>query len=141
MNISDNILKHYLRNVYFLAGTACGGKTTMAKAVAEKHGFVLVDEFRFSKEHGEIADEVHQPNMTIKFPDPESFFMRPAAEYSKQIAGALAEELEMSLMDLIILSQDKYTSGLFYIKRDENSTVENTLALLEKHFGLGDMDL
>lgn len=31
--------------------------------------------------------------------------------------------------------KDIYESGLFYIKRDENSTIEETLSLLEKHFG------
>ena len=32
MNIPNNILKHYLRNVSFFCGTACGGKTTISKA-------------------------------------------------------------------------------------------------------------
>jgi len=31
MNISDNIIKNGLKNVYFLSGGAYGGKTTMAK--------------------------------------------------------------------------------------------------------------
>lgn len=29
-----------------------------------------------------------------------------------------------------------YRSGLFYIMRDDTSTVENTLMLVEKHFGI-----
>ena len=33
MNISDNILKEQLKNVYFLSGGAYGGKTTMAKLI------------------------------------------------------------------------------------------------------------
>ena len=40
MNIAENILKHSLQNVYFLAGTAMGGKTTMSKELAKKYGFV-----------------------------------------------------------------------------------------------------
>ena len=40
MNIANNILKHSLKNVYFFVGTACGGKTTMAKALSQKHGFI-----------------------------------------------------------------------------------------------------
>jgi tRNA A37 threonylcarbamoyladenosine biosynthesis protein TsaE len=39
MNIANNILKHSLQNVYFLTGTMLAGKTTMSKALAEKHGF------------------------------------------------------------------------------------------------------
>jgi len=38
MNISNDILRHNLKNVYFLIGTACSGKTTMAKEFAEKYG-------------------------------------------------------------------------------------------------------
>jgi len=40
MNIANNILKHSLQNVYFLVGTACGGKTTMAREISKKHGFI-----------------------------------------------------------------------------------------------------
>lgn len=40
MNIANNILKHSLKNVYFLVGTACGGKTTMAKELSAKYGFI-----------------------------------------------------------------------------------------------------
>ena len=43
MNIQDNILKQYLKNVYFVCGTACGGKSTLSRALAEKHGFLLYD--------------------------------------------------------------------------------------------------
>ena len=31
---------------------------------------------------------------------------------------------------------DIYSSGMYYIKRDENSTIKKTLSLLEKHFEL-----
>ena len=44
MNIAENILKHSLKNVFFLVGTACGGKTTMARKIAEKHGLIYIDE-------------------------------------------------------------------------------------------------
>ena len=40
MNIAENILKHSLQNVYFLSGPAMAGKTTMSKALTEKHGFI-----------------------------------------------------------------------------------------------------
>jgi len=213
MNISNNILKHHLKNVYFLAGTACGGKTTMSKIIAEKYGFYLFDESKFFDEHRIIANEIEQPVMTKKFPDWEYYFNRPPIEYSEWLSDSGAEELEMSLIDLIMLSQNQkvivdihvnpktaklfteynriafliaepeyvirdyydrdghreiyqcimglsnpektlenvnnmfvygtnkmlrsiYDSGMFYIKRDGNSTVEKTLALLEEHFGL-----
>ena len=53
MKIANNILKHALSNVYFLTGTSCGGKTTMANALCEKHGF-----FHFN-------DNWHEPNFAL----------------------------------------------------------------------------
>ena len=39
MIFQDNIMKEYLKNVYFITGTPCGGKTTVSRALAEKYGF------------------------------------------------------------------------------------------------------
>jgi hypothetical protein len=213
MNISNNILKHHLKNVYFLSGTACGGKTTMSKIIADKHGFLLYEDNIYYGEHKEIATPEEQPNLTRKFPSWEYYFNRPVPEYSKWLSDSSSEELEMILVDLLRLPSDKkiivdldmtpevakqitdynrvaflvtepefvikdyydrehhreilecimslpdpdkalknsndlmiygtektlnnvYESGLFYIKRDENSTIEKTLSLLEKHFEL-----
>ena len=36
MKIENNILKYYLRDVYFITGTAYAGKSTMVKMLAEK---------------------------------------------------------------------------------------------------------
>ena len=41
MIFQDNIMKEYLKNVYFIRGTPCGGKTTLSCALAEKYGFEL----------------------------------------------------------------------------------------------------
>lgn len=35
MKIANNILKYYLRNVYFITGTAYAGKSTTVKMLAE----------------------------------------------------------------------------------------------------------
>ena len=35
MEIQNNVLKHYLRNCYFINGTAYAGKSTMCKMLAE----------------------------------------------------------------------------------------------------------
>lgn len=46
MNIEDNILKSYLKNVIFISGLACGGKSTMAKALADKYGLFYIKKNR-----------------------------------------------------------------------------------------------
>lgn len=37
IQISDNIIKHYLRNVYFINGHSYAGKSTMVKMLAERY--------------------------------------------------------------------------------------------------------
>ena len=37
MIFQDNILKEYLKNVYFITGTPCGGKSTTSKALGVKY--------------------------------------------------------------------------------------------------------
>ena len=36
MEIANNILKHYLKNVYFITGTAYAGKSTAVNMLAER---------------------------------------------------------------------------------------------------------
>lgn len=217
MNISENILKHSLKNVYFLTGTACGGKTTMAKMLCQKYGFTNFNdnwhEENFSVWQS-IIDERYQPKAAARkaVTDWESYFSRSVEEF-QATKGDNDEYLEFVIIELIKLSQnnnvvadicipislvtklanynhvacllapaemvirdyygredhkefiecimslknpekkvetqnelfrintkktyddaDKY--GLFKIIRNEESTVENTLKALEKHFQL-----
>lgn len=214
MEIANNILKHYLRNVYFFCGTACGGKTTVSKAFAEKHGFLWLDENTLNKRMADIAEPEYQPAWCSRCTDWEVYFNRPYKEYHQWLSDCGDEMLPMELLELIRLSANRqvavdlynmkpkkalefteanrivflvttpervirdyynrqdhkeiydcimslrdpeaalnncnkmlaygsrlfldelYQSGLFYIMRNDSSTVENTLALVEKHFEL-----
>ena len=44
MKIANNILKHYLKNVYFITGTAYSGKSTMVKMLAERYDKIYCGE-------------------------------------------------------------------------------------------------
>ena len=44
MHIENNILKHYLKDVYFITGTAYAGKSTAVKLLAERYGMILCGE-------------------------------------------------------------------------------------------------
>lgn len=216
MNIPSNILKHYLRNVYFFCGTACGGKTTISKAFAEKHSLFRLDEDTLNKRMADIAKPEYQPAWCSRPTDWEVYFNRPYKEYHRWLSDCGDEMLPMELLELIQLSADRqvvvdmynmppsvalewtepnrivylittperverdyfnrpghreiydcimglrdpeaalanckkmltygnhlflealYQSGLFYIMRDDNSTIEKTLMSVEKHFGLND---
>lgn len=40
MHIDNSIIKHYLKNVMFINGTAYAGKSTMVKMLAEKYDLI-----------------------------------------------------------------------------------------------------
>lgn len=42
--VSGNLLRHYLRNVYFISGHSCAGKSTMASMLSERYGMLLCGE-------------------------------------------------------------------------------------------------
>jgi len=44
IQINDNIIKHYLRNVYFINGHSCAGKSTMVKMLSERYDMVFCGE-------------------------------------------------------------------------------------------------
>ena len=107
MKIQDNVLKAYLKNVYFITGTACGGKSTAARALADKYGLTLYDIDVHFDGHQALSDTVSQPNMNRSFPDADAFFGRPVEEYRQWLIDNTREQLDYVLLDLIRLSQDR----------------------------------
>ena len=57
MKIENNILKHYLKNVYFITGTAYAGKSTTVKMLAERYGMVCCGE----NYHMAVSESVATP--------------------------------------------------------------------------------
>lgn len=107
MNIQDNILKYHLKNVYFICGTACAGKTTMSKMLAEKHGFYLYDMDKEYSAHRAISDELHQPDTCYHGKNFHEQWMRPIKEQARWNINSLKEQTEMVLIDLIKLSENQ----------------------------------
>ena len=112
MNIANNILKHSLKNVYFLIGTACGGKTTMARELSKKYRFIHFNDNwneDIFKVWQSIIDEKYQPNATKrKEIDWEEYFSRSVEEFlaDKNDNHGSDEYLEFSIIELIKLSQN-----------------------------------
>ena len=63
MIFQDNVIKEYLKNVYFITGTPCGGKTTVSRVLAEKYGFELFDVDERFDEHKKMSNPLFQPAM------------------------------------------------------------------------------
>ncbi len=109
MNISNNILKHYLKNVYFITGTAYAGKSTTVKMLADKFDMIFCGE----NYHSAISDTVATPDLQPdicylnNITDWKAFVTRPAEEYERWIFGVGREAAEFEVSELISLSRNK----------------------------------
>ncbi len=107
MIFQDNVIKEYLKNVYFITGTPCGGKTTISRELAKRHGLLVYDiDEQFAK-HREISVPEFQPSMNKAFKDADEFFGRSVEEYKKWLIDNTREQLDFVLLDLIRLSQNQ----------------------------------
>ncbi len=107
MIFQDNVLKEYLKNVYFISGTPCGGKTTVSRELGRRFGIHVYDIDEAFAAHQNICDSEHQPDMSRRFRNADEFFGRTADEYKKWLINNTREQLDFVLLDLIRLSQDK----------------------------------
>ena len=104
MTIDNNILKTLLQNVYFLNGTACAGKSTMAKLLAEKYDGILCGE-NYHMEILSAADPVHQPNLCYfdTMSGWREFVSRTPEEYDAWIQGVAREAAQLEIILLLRL--------------------------------------
>ena len=106
MIFQDNIIKEYLRNVLFIAGTPCGGKTTISRALGEKYGIPVYDIDEKFPEHQRISDAEHQPNMNQVFHGADEFFGRDSDVYMQWLIDNMREQMEFVFLDLMRVAQD-----------------------------------
>ena len=107
MTFQDNVLKEYLKNVYFITGTPCGGKTTVSRMLAKRHNILVYDVDEQFENHQKISNPVFQPSMNKVFKDADAFFGRSVTEYKKWLTENTREQLDFVLLDLIRLSQNQ----------------------------------
>lgn len=107
MVFQDNVIKEYLKNVYFITGTPCGGKTTISRELAKRHNLLVYDIDEQFEKHQEMSDFKFQPSMNKNFKDADEFFGRTVEEYKQWLISNTREQLDYVLMDLIRLSQDR----------------------------------
>ena len=109
MKIENNILKYYLRNVYFITGTAYAGKSTAVKMLAEKYDMVFCGENYFTEVTDLVADPAIQPDLCYikNLTDFKEFVTRTPEEYNRWIYGTGREAAGFEVLELISLSRDK----------------------------------
>lgn len=113
MELPDNILRFYLKNVYFISGSACGGKTTISRHLSKKFGIELYNWDERYAQHKEISDLCSQPFMNRKIASWEEHFSKPPEDQS--VKKSMMEQAEIALVELISLSADKkiIVDGIF----------------------------
>ena len=109
MIIENNILKYYLRNVYFITGTAYAGKSTAVKMLAEKYDMICCGE----NYHCEVSDIVAEPDVqpnicyTKYLADWKEFVSRTPEEYERCIYSVGKEAAEFEVAELISVAKNK----------------------------------
>lgn len=109
MNIENNILKHYLKNCYFINGTAYAGKSTMCRMLAEKYDMIHCEENYNMDIILSVATQENQPNINYfntKI-DWKKFVSRTPDEYESWINGNTREITGFEIVELIRLSATK----------------------------------
>ncbi|HOG01796.1 MAG TPA: hypothetical protein PKW41_09840 [Clostridia bacterium] len=103
IEIESNILRYYLRNVYFICGTAYAGKSTMVAMLAEKYNMVHCGENYHSKNCNRFVTPEYQPNLgyfqTMK--DWQEFINRTPDEYAAWIDGTSKEAAQIEIAELL----------------------------------------
>jgi hypothetical protein len=109
MNIHSNILRYYLKNVYFITGTAYAGKSTAVKMLAEKYGMVCCGENYHKPFSDLIATPETHPDLCYNklLTDWKEFVTRSPEEYERWIYSVGREAAEFEVAELLSLGQDR----------------------------------
>lgn len=109
MKIENNILKHYLKNVYFITGTAYAGKSTTVKLLAERYDMIFCGENYHSAVSDVVATSELQPDISFlnNLTDWKDFVTRSPEEYERWIYSTAKEAAEFEVAELISIAKDK----------------------------------
>jgi dephospho-CoA kinase len=109
LKIENNIIKYYLKNVYFITGTAYAGKSTTVKMLSERYDMIFCGENYHSAVSDIVATPEAQPDISYinNLTDWKEFVTRTPEEYERWIYSVGKEAAEFEVAELIALSQNK----------------------------------
>lgn len=108
MNIANNIIRQRLRNVYFICGGSCGGKSTVSKIISEKHRLKLYPPDDYKATAKIKLDNTCQPNlMNDIYKDPEKYYAQHPQMFSEYINRCNKEISEIVVADLLSYSKNE----------------------------------
>ena len=109
MKIANNIIRHYLKNVYFITGTAYAGKSTMVRMLADRYGMIHCGENYHSAISDFVATPEDQPDISYLrlLEDWKDFVTRPPQEYERWIYSTAKEAAEFEVAQLLSMPRDR----------------------------------
>lgn len=107
IEIESNILRYYLRNVYFINGTAYAGKSTMVAMLAAKYNMVHCGENYHTKNYDKFVTPEYQPNIGYfqTMTDWQEFINREPGEYARWIDGTSREAAQIEIAELLCIPE------------------------------------
>jgi dephospho-CoA kinase len=108
LKIENNILRHYLKNVYFITGTAYAGKSTTVKLLAEKYDMICCGENYHMAVSEPVATAESHPDLCYNksLTDWREFVTRTPEEYERWIYAVGREAAEFEVAELLSLGRD-----------------------------------
>lgn len=109
MKIANNIIRHYLKNVYFITGTAYADKSTMVRMLAERYGMIHCGENYHSAVSDIVATPEDQPDICYLrlLKDWKDFVTRTPEEYERWIYATGREAAEFEVAQLLSMPRDQ----------------------------------
>ena len=106
MKIENNIIRHYLKNVYFITGTAYAGKSTTVHMLAERYGMIPCGENYHMAVSETVATPDTHPDLCYNkmLTDWRDFVKRSPEEHERWIYSVGREAAEFEVAELIALS-------------------------------------
>jgi hypothetical protein len=106
---ANNIILNKLRNVYFIIGGSCSGKTTAAIELSKKYGMYHYNSDEMRSKHFASANYLEQPALSRYVPNFSALSLKDAREWETAI---VKEMTPMIIADLIEFS-GKYEKIIF----------------------------
>ena len=109
MKIANNIIKHHLKNVYFITGTAYAGKSTAVKMLAEKYDMICCGENYHMTVSEIVATPDTHPDLCYNksLTEWKDFVTRTPEEYERWMYSVGREAAEFEVAELIAISKNK----------------------------------
>jgi hypothetical protein len=98
----DSEVKRRLRHVLWLGGSACSGKSEVARRLAAAHGVAVYSaDDAFERHRGAADPDVHRSFCRVGDLAPDQLWAAPAAQQAEDLLAFHGEHLEMVVGDLL----------------------------------------